>query len=482
MGFSSCKKHDIEPPEITTMLLESGMVGSTYSQRVNATSSTAVTWTVSTGLLPPGLTIDSKSGDISGTPIVMGIYGFVLTADNGLTNQKGFNITIVDNSGNPVIVTANLPDGVIATAYSQTIIATGAAPIIWSLTGGALPAGLNLNAATGEIYGAPTAVGTATFTVTATYGEISVSRELKIEITATPIAPVITTESLPNVALGAEYNQMLAATGTGPINWSISGGSLPAGLSLDASTGLISGTPTAAGTATFTVTATNNALSQQKGLSITVTTTVSDSPSITTTSLPNGAIDTAYIETLDATGATGTSPISWSITDGELPAGLSLNASTGEISGAPTAAGKYTFTVTANNGIGDAATKELSITVIGTTQSTGWIAPTAANYEYSATYVTQIAFDGDLSKSENTEVAAFVGDEIRGFGKLSYDSRLKVYLVHITVYSNTASGETISLKAYDTVTKTIYTNCTSFVFQSNAALGSSSEILDCKKN
>ena len=86
----------------------------------------------------------------------------------------------------------------------------------------------------------------------------------------TAAAPTITTSSLPDGKVGEAYSQILTATGTAPITWSIDGG-LPAGLSLNADTGEISGTPTAEGTATFTVKATNSAGSNTKELSITIT-------------------------------------------------------------------------------------------------------------------------------------------------------------------------------------------------------------------
>ena len=84
-------------------------------------------------------------------------------------------------------------------------------------------------------------------------------------------APSITTSSLSDGKMGAAYSQTLTATGTTPIKWSISGGALPDGLSLNNGTGKISGTPTADGTAKFTVKAENSAGSDTKELSITIT-------------------------------------------------------------------------------------------------------------------------------------------------------------------------------------------------------------------
>ena len=84
-------------------------------------------------------------------------------------------------------------------------------------------------------------------------------------------APTITTDTLPGGKVGEAYSQTLTATGTTPIKWSISGGALPDGLSLNKDTGKISGTPTADGTVKFTVTAENSAGSDTKELSITIT-------------------------------------------------------------------------------------------------------------------------------------------------------------------------------------------------------------------
>jgi hypothetical protein len=154
------------------------------------------------------------------------------------------------------ITTATLADGVVGTAYSQTITVTGGfGAKTFSISAGALPAGLVLNGTTGAITGTPTApIGTANFTVmvvdSATPPQ-SDSQALTIDI-VNPL--LITTVSLPDATVGAAYNQAITATGgTGPYTFTISAGSLPAGL-LISPAGVINGTPTATATnQTFTV-------------------------------------------------------------------------------------------------------------------------------------------------------------------------------------------------------------------------------------
>ncbi len=172
-----------------------------------------------------------------------------------------------------------------------------------------------------------------------------------------PIAPVITTESLPDAVKGVQYTAQIEATGTAPITFSVSAGSLPAGLTLNGTTGVISGTPTAEGVSTFTVRAANSTgVQDTQELSITV---FRATPAITTGSLPSGVLGTPYSQTITATGRT---PITFSVTAGSLPAGLTLNGITGVISGTPSAAGTSTFTVQAANQAGTDA-KQLTITV-----------------------------------------------------------------------------------------------------------------------
>ncbi|HET9179240.1 MAG TPA: Ig domain-containing protein, partial [Terriglobia bacterium] len=144
----------------------------------------------------------------------------------------------------------------------------------------------------------------------------------------------------------------------GSYTWSISAGSLPAGLTLNTSTGAITGTPTTAGTSNFTAKVTDsNSRTATQNLSITVNAALS----ITTTSLPSGTVGTAYSSTLAATGGTGS--YTWSISAGSLPAGLTLNTSTGAITGTPTTAGTSNFTAKVTDSNSRTATQNLSITI-----------------------------------------------------------------------------------------------------------------------
>jgi large repetitive protein len=149
--------------------------------------------------------------------------------------------------------TTSLPPGMVGIPYSQTLAASGGgAPYTWSRTIGNLPAGLTLNATNGVISGTPTSAGSSSFTVQVTDSIGNpVSQNLSIVVAA---SLVISTTSLPSVFTGESYSQTLAANGgTTPYTWSITNNSLPAGLTLNATSGVISGTPTTAGNSAFTL-------------------------------------------------------------------------------------------------------------------------------------------------------------------------------------------------------------------------------------
>jgi hypothetical protein len=186
--------------------------------------------------------------------------------------------------------------------------------------------------------------GTASFTVKvedSTKPPQAATKDLSIAFASSPPALSITTFSMPDATLGSSYSATLAASwGTTPYTWSLSGGSLPAGLTLNPLTGQILGSPTTTGTASFTVNVTDattpNPETATQDLSINVNGGGTSAVSITTSSLPDGMVGHSYSARLTATG--GTSPYHWSLSGGSLPANLTLNPSTGEIASGPGAA------------------------------------------------------------------------------------------------------------------------------------------------
>ncbi len=161
---------------------------------------------------------------------------------------------------------------------------------------------------------------------------------------------LVTTTSLPDGVLNTAFTTALQSIGgTGVVTWSLTTGTLPAGLTLNPGTGAIAGTPTAAGTSAITITATDSANPPNSAaIPLSITINAAAPPfAISTPSLPNGTIGTPYDQILSASG--GTAPFTWSVSTGSLPTGLSLNATTGEITGTPTSSTttppSFTFTV-----------------------------------------------------------------------------------------------------------------------------------------
>ena len=157
----------------------------------------------------------------------------------------------------------------------------------------------------------------------------------------------MTTSVLPGGNAGATYNHTLVAAGGIPgYVWSLNPGSspLPVGISLNPS-GVISGTPTTVGTTTITVRVTDSSGGTATGqLSLTISPAGVVPISITSLSpLPAGTVGTVYSMTLAASGGTGA--LSWSVSSGALPIGVTLSLSTGQISGTPTTQGTSTFTI-----------------------------------------------------------------------------------------------------------------------------------------
>ena len=248
------------------------------------------------------------------------------------------------------ILTADpLPAGTVSLDYNVTLAPNGGTPpYTWSLAPGSptLPDGLALTPSNGKILGVPT-TATATrlteFKLLDSKGQ-SVQKVLSITVNAAPTPLTILTSSLPSGSINQPYARALSGTGgTTPYTWGLKAGSppLPSGLTLDPS-GVLSGTPTVTSNATHTFTLTDvTLLTVEKPLQLSIK---AIPLSITTPSLPQGTANQHYSAQLAATGGTGA--YTWGLAGGSptLSAiGLTLNTSTGLISGIPTGTSSLTY-------------------------------------------------------------------------------------------------------------------------------------------
>jgi len=167
--------------------------------------------------------------------------------------------------------------------------------------------------------------------------------------------------ALPDAKAGIPYSQQLSTMGcNGPYTFSIVQGNLPPGYVLNATTGVISGTATSVGLYSFAVKVVGNlgcTGTHQYTINVTCPTVV-----INQASLPNGTVGAAYSQTLSASPA---GSYTYTVVAGNLPAGLTLNAATGKISGTPTLAGTFGFVIQASGFGACAGVRNYSVTIAG---------------------------------------------------------------------------------------------------------------------
>lgn len=365
---------------VTSKALPEAAIGKPYSATIGSGGGTgSFTWSITGGSLPSGLSLSPSSGSVTGTPTALGKSTFTIhLADAGPPTQFTTKVLTVRVVKPLAVDTSSLPGGTVGGSYQQSLAAVGGTPPYkWSISPGtgALPAGLRLNAATGMISGTPTSAGVANFTVAVTDAAApgqSSTETLSVNV-VNPLA--LSTLTLPTAILDTQYQQSLTAFGgTGPYSWSVSSGTLPAGLTLSPVSGSITGTPTADGSSTFTI---QVADSDHPGLSVarTYTVNVVDGFGVTTSSLTQGKVGQSFTAQLSASG--GVTPYVWTL-QGTLPAGLSLSPG-GTITGTPTSTGSFPFTVQAVDSSSPplSVTASLTITIVSPLKFTATSLPEA---------------------------------------------------------------------------------------------------------
>ena len=391
--------------ELSVCVLPPGVTTSpnSYSAAIAVTKTgitgATVTFAVTAGSLPPGLTMPAQGGSgtvISGNPTKAGTYGFTVKAtDGGLTATLAYQITVtVQGPPDQLLCTAAygsylssgtcvLPDATLGVPYQGHLVTSHNAGGTVSIVAGALPAGLTLPAtfgASGDTVGGTVTqplgeVNTYTFTVQGT-GDQGQPLYQPYQITVDPNQPLAVglpaegSTLAPGMVGGAFAVDFFLSGGAAPYTWSVASGSLPPGLALTSpyapsdNNSQLSGTPTTAGTFTFTMRiADYDGQQATQQFSLTV-----DPPlQISTTPLATGTVGVPYSRDLVAQG--GAPPYSWFVVNNinELPPGLTLGTTAPDfnnvLTGTPTQAGTFSFPMQVQDSQDNTATGTVTITI-----------------------------------------------------------------------------------------------------------------------
>jgi len=363
-----------------------------YSQTFTASGGTSPYTYAETGTLPTGITFNTATATLSGTATQAGSFPISIKVTDSTTGTgspfsqtNAYTLTV---SGPTITITpTSLTAATADAAYSQQFAASGGTgTYTWTETG-ALPAGITLSAA-GLLSGTPAAAGSFPITVTAKDGDSFTGTE---NVTLTVNGPTLAMlpASLPAASTNVAYTQTFTASGgASPYTWTETG-ALPTGITWTAATATLAGTPTVSGTFPITIKVTDSTTGTGSPFSKTVGYTLSVSaPTITITpaTLPAATVAAAYSQSVAAGG--GTSPYTYTVTTGALPAGLTLS-SAGTIAGTPTAGGSFTFTVTARDSANFTGTQNYTLTVgaptVALTPAAGTLSA-AANAAYSQSF------------------------------------------------------------------------------------------------
>jgi hypothetical protein len=334
-------------------------------------------FTVSSGSLPPGLSLtrpfvnETGYGLISGTPTQAGTYDFFLTVTYNREascpfknpSDDGFRISIFPGLPKLTIGPESTSPGTRGAPYSLQMTANVAEPKTWSINSGTLPPGLAIDASTGLISGTPSAAGSFTFEVLAKMASDARSDTKVLGIVVRdPLAIVaadpFTTARSAAGEVSVPFEAMLTVTGgDGTYTWSLGAGSLPPGLTL--TQGAITGTPTQAGVFPFTARVTD---AEGRVADYPARIAVAAKLAVATRLVKPGRVLRYFQRKLATTG--GMKPTTWRVVRGPLPRGVRLDRTTGVLSGFPRRPGTFRVTFEATDALGVKALKTLRITIV----------------------------------------------------------------------------------------------------------------------
>jgi hypothetical protein len=352
-------------------------VGVAYSQtNVASRGITPYIYSVSAGTLPAGTTLNTATGTVSGTPTTAGAFSYTIqvTDYDGRTATAATSGTI---AATLVLTATSSTNTQVGIAYAQTNVASGGVtPYLYSISAGTLPAGTTLNTTTGTVSGTPTTSGAFSYTIEVTDGEgITATAQTSGTIASVGLVATPSTDT----EVGAAYSQTnVASAGFTPYVYSVFAGTLPAGTTLSPTTGTVSGTPTTAGAFSYTIEVTDH-----NGNTATAATsgTIAVAIALTATPSTDTEIGVAYSQVNTVSG--GIAPYLYSVSGGTLPAGTTLDATTGTVSGTPTTAGAFSYTIKVTDHDGQAATAETIGTIAAVVTLT---ATPSTNTEVGAVY------------------------------------------------------------------------------------------------
>jgi len=303
--------------------------------------------------MPPGLTLNTATGKISGTPTTIGdSYLVVLITDSAPTPVTINPLVTLHVQPQLSIQTTSLPDYARGLNYSSTLnIVGGRAPYTAQLVSGALPDGLTLSASpyptSFYMTGSPTKDGLFSFTV-----QISDSYEVPNTVKQAYQIRIsdqmsLTGPQLDQILYNQNYSKNFPVTGGfPPYKWSID--VAPAGLNFDTSTGTLSGIPKSVGTFLSVINAQDSSNPPLRANYTVFQLIVYDKLRISTSSLPPIAAGSSVWLGLQSAG--GAFPITWSLSSGSLPAGMTFDVSTAVLHGVPATPGTYPVTFAISDG------------------------------------------------------------------------------------------------------------------------------------